>query len=185
MPAAGIVGDPMRFDEALLRAIDWALSPDEKKRPQSVAELRAVLSGLEAAAATATGHSTGDTRTVPGHAPDAPSTARTGPVAISPETLKRNVLGTVMFLDLVGYAAQPISQQVALKTHLNEVLAKALRGINPSTRVILDTSDGIATCFLGDPEEALQSALLLRDLLLQKYRQLLAVRIGLHSVRCG
>ncbi|MBK8073893.1 MAG: serine/threonine protein kinase [Ramlibacter sp.] len=185
MPAAGIVGDPMRFDEALLRAIDWALSPDEKKRPQSVAELRAVLSGLEAAAATATGHSTGDTRTVPGHAPDAPSTARTGPVAISPETLKRNVLGTVMFLDLVGYAAQPISQQVALKTHLNEVLAKALRGINPSTRVILDTSDGIATCFLGDPEEALQSALLLRDLLLQKYRQLLAVRIGCTSVRCG
>lgn len=84
---------------------------------------------------------------------------------------ERNVLGTVMFLDLVGYAAQPISQQVALKTHLNEVLAKALRGINPSTRVIVeDTSDGIATCFLGDPR-ALQSALLLRDLLLQKYRQ--------------
>ena len=45
---------------------------------------------------------------------------------------------------------------------------------------MIDTGDGAATCFLGDPEEALQSALLLRGLLLQKYGQMLSVRIGLH-----
>jgi hypothetical protein len=45
---------------------------------------------------------------------------------------------------------------------------------------MIDTGDGAAICFLGDPEEALQSALLLRDLLTQKYGRKLSLRVGLH-----
>lgn len=38
-----------RYSERLLRAIDWALTPDETDRPKSVSQLRAVLTGEVAA----------------------------------------------------------------------------------------------------------------------------------------
>ncbi|MGC1172879.1 adenylate/guanylate cyclase domain-containing protein, partial [Polaromonas sp.] len=98
----------------------------------------------------------------------------------SAENLRKNVLGTVMFLDLVAYSKHSIDQQVALKERFNELMTKALKGVAEASRIVIDTGDGAATCFLGDPEEALQSALLLRGLLLQKYGQMLSVRIGLH-----
>ena len=37
-----------RYSERLLRAIDWALAPDERERPKSVSQFRAVLTGEEA-----------------------------------------------------------------------------------------------------------------------------------------
>jgi serine/threonine protein kinase len=43
MPGALTVGDHTRFRAEFLTAIDWALSPFEDKRPQSVAEWRAKL----------------------------------------------------------------------------------------------------------------------------------------------
>ncbi|MDO9357991.1 MAG: adenylate/guanylate cyclase domain-containing protein [Polaromonas sp.] len=97
-----------------------------------------------------------------------------------PENLRRNVLGTVMSLHLVAYARHPADQQVALKQRFNELLAKALKGVPQASHIVIDTGDGAATCFLGDPEEALQSALLLRGLLMQKYGNMLSVRFGLH-----
>jgi class 3 adenylate cyclase len=86
----------------------------------------------------------------------------------------------VMFLDLVAYSRHSIDQQVALKERFNELITKALKGVPQASRIVIDTGDGAATCFLGDPEEALQSALLLRSLLMQKYGQMLSVRIGVH-----
>jgi serine/threonine protein kinase len=44
MPTARALGEG-RYGERLLRAIDWALTPDEAERPRSVAEFKAVLSG--------------------------------------------------------------------------------------------------------------------------------------------
>jgi class 3 adenylate cyclase len=52
--------------------------------------------------------------------------------------------------------------------------------VKESSRIMIDTGDGAAICFLGDPEEALQSALLLRDLLVHKYGRKLSLRVGLH-----
>ncbi|MDI1275338.1 adenylate/guanylate cyclase domain-containing protein [Polaromonas sp.] len=94
--------------------------------------------------------------------------------------LRRNVLGTLMFLRLVTSSKRPVGQQMALGERFNELIGKALKGVAESSRIVTDTGDGVAICFLGDPEEALQSAQLLRGLLLQKYGQLLALRIGLH-----
>ena len=51
MPRAAEVADAMYFGSDVLRAIDWALSPDEKDRPQSVAEFRNALLGHHTAAA--------------------------------------------------------------------------------------------------------------------------------------
>ncbi|MDI1341833.1 adenylate/guanylate cyclase domain-containing protein [Polaromonas sp.] len=92
---------------------------------------------------------------------------------------RRHVLGTAMFLKLVTPSKHPRDQPLALRDRFNELIGKALRGTE-SSRIVTDTGDGVAICFFGDPEEALQSALLLRGLLLQKYGHLLAVRIGLH-----
>ena len=44
MPAAVKVGEG-KYPMSLLRAIDWAMKVDERERPQSVAEMRAVLAG--------------------------------------------------------------------------------------------------------------------------------------------
>jgi class 3 adenylate cyclase len=90
------------------------------------------------------------------------------------------VLGTIMFLDLVSYSTYSVDQQVVIKSLFNELITKAIGGVKESSRIMIDTGDGAAICFLGDPEEALQSALLLRDLLVQKYGRKLSLRVGLH-----
>ncbi|MBC7434454.1 MAG: hypothetical protein H7332_00130 [Bdellovibrionales bacterium] len=107
-----------------------------------------------------------------------------GPPALQPaaltDSLRRTVMATVVFVDLVGYAAHSAAHQVMLKTRFNELLAKAVRGVDDSSRIIMGTNEGAAICFLGDPEEALESALLMRDLVLHKYRGALLLRLGLH-----
>ena len=70
-----------------------------------------------------------------------------------------------MFLDLVGYSVRSEDDQAALKKLFNELTAKALRGVPVDSRIALDTGDCAAIVFMGDPEEALHSAMLLRDLL--------------------
>jgi len=183
MPKAVDIGNAAVFGDALLRAIDWALSPNEARRPQNVAELRAALAGAPAVQATqamAASRVSPDTRSGPDSDVLAfAANARSFPGS-SAENLRKNVLGTVMFLDLVAYSKHSIDQQVVLKERFNELIIKALKGVAEASRIVIDTGDGAATCFLGDPEEALQSALLLRGLLLQKYGQMLSVRIGLH-----
>ncbi|MFI5445645.1 protein kinase [Polaromonas sp. UC242_47] len=173
MPGALALGHAASFGEGVLRAIDWALSLDEAGRPQNVAELRAVLVGVAAVSPAAPGSKPGSgalafaasAQTTPGHSTESP---------------RKNVLGTVMYINLVAKSRRSIEQHVELKARFNELILKALKGVPEASRIVIDTPDGAATCFLGDPEEALQSAQLLRDLLLQKYGQLLSLRIGLH-----
>ena len=93
---------------------------------------------------------------------------------------RKNLLCTIMFLDLIGYSVRSVDDQVALKKLFNELIGKALKGVDESSRIAIDTGDGAAICFLGDPEEALHSAMLLRDLLGQRYGNHLSVRVGLH-----
>jgi serine/threonine protein kinase len=173
MAPAADTGDKTQFGTVVLRAIDWALTPDETRRPQTVADFRAKLQGSE------------NTVTSPllvGQAPRPEGGAQRADQSAPsrPESMRRNVMATIMFLDLVSFSVHSVSHQVQLKTYLNEMVNKAVRGIPESTRIAIDTGDGAAICFLGDPEEALQCALLLRDLLVQKYRNTLAVRMGLH-----
>lgn len=184
MQKAVDIGDTAVFGAALLRAIDWALSPNEARRPQNVAELRQALADAPPMSAPApllpTDSQPADLRSGPDSDVLAfAASARSFPGS-SAQNIRKNVLGTVMFLDLVAYSKHSIDQQVALKERFNNLITKALKGVAEASRIVIDTGDGAATCFLGDPEEALQSALLLRGLLLQKYGQMLSVRIGLH-----
>lgn len=174
MPKAADVGSRAAFGEPLLKAIDWALSPHEKDRPQNVAALREAMRKSEfAPTELRTQLNTQlQTQVMDG----ARSISRAG----GEDHSRKNVMGTIMFLDLVGYSKRSVDQQVAIKTQFNELVSKAIDGVDTSSRIMLDTGDGAAICFLGDPEEALVSARLLRDLLLQKYSQKLSLRVGLH-----
>ena len=80
----------------------------------------------------------------------------------SPEPGHRTFIATVVFLDIVGYSERPVLQQVELKTRLNALVASVLEHVPAADRMMLDTGDGAALCFLGDPEDALFAASNLR-----------------------
>jgi class 3 adenylate cyclase len=99
------------------------------------------------------------------------------------ERSNRTWLCTVVFLDMVGYSNTPVSQQIAMKEQLNTFIARAIEPVATNDRLILDTGDGAALCFIGDPEDALFAALNLRNALIdQQHAQTvpLLVRIGIN-----
>ncbi len=80
----------------------------------------------------------------------------------SPEPGHRTFIATVVFIDIVGYSERLVTQQVELKTRLNGLVAGVLEHVPVTDRMMLDTGDGAALCFLGDPEDALFAASNLR-----------------------
>ncbi|MBC7602931.1 MAG: protein kinase [Ramlibacter sp.] len=171
MIPATAMADAGIFGQELLEAIDWAVRPDEGRRPQSVAFFRAAIQGSEAVhGAQVDFELEPGTRTAV--SPPAGNTAASA-------AARKTMLCTIMFLDLIGYSQRSGDDQVAVKKMFNDLLSRALKGQPEDMRIALDTGDGAAICFLGDPEEALQCAMLLRDLMNQR-RAILTVRIGLH-----
>lgn len=95
----------------------------------------------------------------------------------------RTWLCSVVFLDIVGYTQRPVAQQIEMKEHLQKLISDALAGVVESDRILVDTGDGAALCFLGDPEEALFVAINLRDVLAVKAergRTPFTARIGIN-----
>src|SRR3972149_4357931 len=87
----------------------------------------------------------------------------------------------VLFMDIVEYSRKPVSGQIALKECFNAILSNAIRDVPANERIILDTGDGAAICFLGDADVALKVALLLREGLLSEAAHTdppLLVRLG-------
>ncbi len=87
----------------------------------------------------------------------------------------RTLICSVVFLDIVEYSKKPVEEQIQLKQAFNEMLTVALERIAPRDRIILDTGDGAAVTFPGDPEDALFTAISIRDSL-----QALPVRMGIN-----
>ena len=69
-----------------------------------------------------------------------------------------NRMCSVVFADIVEYSQKLVSQQVTLKTRFSAFLAAALAHTASADRLVVDTGDGAALCFLGDPEDALFTA---------------------------
>jgi class 3 adenylate cyclase len=80
------------------------------------------------------------------------------------ESSSRTLVCSVLFLDIVEYSRKPVAEQLQLKQLFNAVLAKALDQVAASDRIILDTGDGAAVTFMGDPEDALFAAMSVRDM---------------------
>lgn len=74
----------------------------------------------------------------------------------------RTLVTSVLFLDIVGYSKKSVAEQMSVKQVFNDALVKALKPIAPQDRVILDTGDGAAVTFLGNPEDALFAGLILQ-----------------------
>ena len=97
--------------------------------------------------------------------------------------LDRTWMGTVVFMDIVNYSSRSVELQIKLKTRFNGYLAKVLQDVPESDRVILDTGDGAAICFLGAPEAAMFAALHLCEAFVLDAREQqpgLFVRIGIN-----
>jgi class 3 adenylate cyclase len=76
----------------------------------------------------------------------------------------RTLVCSVLFIDLVEYSKKSVVDQFDIKRTFNGMLAEALDVLQRRDRVIVDTGDGAAVVFLGDPEDALVVGLAMREL---------------------
>jgi len=75
----------------------------------------------------------------------------------------RTWMASVLFLDIIGYSKVPVNQQLDIKVHFNELVTKQIGSLDPNDCIRLDTGDGVAICYLGDPEKMYAIACYLRD----------------------
>lgn len=100
-----------------------------------------------------------------------------------PYQTNRTWLCSVLFMDIVNYSSQSVELQIKWKERFNNYLGEAIKNVPEADRVILDTGDGAAICFLGAPEAAMFAALdIWHFLLLDEPEQnpQLRVRTGIH-----
>jgi class 3 adenylate cyclase len=97
------------------------------------------------------------------------------------ESSSRTLVCSVLFLDIAEYSKKAVADQLQLKQAFNLVLAKALEQVAPRDRIILDTGDGAAVTFMGDPEDALFAAMSVRDMATTvSHGERLPVRLGVN-----
>jgi class 3 adenylate cyclase len=78
------------------------------------------------------------------------------------ENPNRTLVCSVLFLDIEGYSRKSVSEELSLKRHFNSILTDALSHVGMDGRIVLDTGDGAAVCFLSDPEDSLFAAINVR-----------------------
>ena len=71
------------------------------------------------------------------------------------QKMDRTWLCSVLFMDIVNYSSRSVDTQMKWKARFNGYLGEANRDVPESDRVILDTGDSAAVCFLGAPEVAM------------------------------
>ncbi len=99
------------------------------------------------------------------------------------QTTNRTFICSVVFLDIVECTKNPVNEQIQLKSRFNAILAEAIKDVAVNDRIILDTGDGAAIGFLGDPEDALFVALSIRDAIIGEdisLKPLLSARTGIN-----
>lgn len=95
----------------------------------------------------------------------------------------RTWMCSILFLDIVNYSSQSVQLQMAWKRRFNHYLEAALGEVPEPERVILDTGDGAAICFLGGPDTAMVPALKLRSFFVGDERaqhSAMLVRMGIN-----
>jgi class 3 adenylate cyclase len=100
-------------------------------------------------------------------------------MSITPN-LNRTVICSIVFVDIVGYSKKTVARQLAMKGWFNDLLSDALRHVAQTERIILDTGDGAAICFPGDPEDALFATNSLRVAIAEHDYPEFALRIGVN-----
>jgi len=101
---------------------------------------------------------------------------------MNPRT-NRTFICSVLFLDIVEYSKQPVMEQIQQRNLFNHFLSEMIKDIAVNDRIIIDTGDGAAIGFLGDPEDALFVAMGIRDSILnedQHTNPSLSIRMGIN-----
>jgi len=96
------------------------------------------------------------------------------------EQPSRTLVCSIVFLDIVEYSTKPVAEQLLFKQAFNKLLSSALENVSARDRVVLDTGDGAAITFLGDPEDALFVAMSLRAAARAEATGAIAIRIGIN-----
>ncbi|MBT3206119.1 MAG: hypothetical protein HOM14_03040 [Gammaproteobacteria bacterium] len=75
----------------------------------------------------------------------------------------RTWLATVLFMDIVSYSVTDVNQQLKVKLHFQDLVLNELNKLDETETIRLDTGDGMAICYLGDPEQIYPVARKLRE----------------------
>lgn len=168
VPAAR-AGDAATFGAPLLRAIDWGLEPHEARRPRTVADFRRVFMPAPASARGP----------LAGGAPVQAPTVR----ASGASEERRTIVCSVLYAQIDRSLDLDTARRLAVKSELDDALARAARSVDADSRLIHDTADGAALCLLGEPEDACVVAQRLRKLALGEDGEGLRQGINLGPVR--
>ena len=141
MPAAARIGNAAVFGSGLLNAIDWALKPDESARPRDVATFRRACIAPPAG---------GEGLAEPPL--DAPL-----PLGLSAAAEARTFVAAVLFAD-VAMAPEGSPMRTEGRSRLARLITQAVAPVPPTTRLAVNTKEGCAICYVGDPEDALRAA---------------------------
>lgn len=98
------------------------------------------------------------------------------------ENANRTFVCSILFLDIIEYSKRSVADQIRQKERFNADLSQAISQVAVDDRIILDTGDGAALSFLGDPEDAMFVALGMRDAVISRDArgEPLAVRFGIN-----
>ena len=94
--------------------------------------------------------------------------------------VNKTAICSVVFLDIVEYSKKSVAEQIKLKNQFNTLISLAIKNVPITDRIILDTGDGAAISFLGDPEDALLTAMKLREAVLSEQEIPFFLRIGIN-----
>lgn len=86
-----------------------------------------------------------------------------GALPIMAEESGRTLVCSVLFVNIVAYSKKAVAEQYEIKRRFNGMVAGALELLKRRDRVIVDTGDGAAIVFLGDPEDALVVGVVMRE----------------------
>lgn len=86
-------------------------------------------------------------------------------LSIMEDNANKTLVCSVLFLDIVEYSNKSVSEQLRLKQRFNAALVRALRQVAAADRIVLDTGDGAAICFLGSPETPIFVSMEVRDII--------------------
>jgi hypothetical protein len=95
----------------------------------------------------------------------------------------RTWLCSVLCVEIIRYADQPVNQQATWKGRFDSYLAQLLKQVPEADRVIIASGGVVVVCFVGDPDAAVSSALGLVGTLLSeedRHDDGMRVRVGLH-----
>lgn len=79
------------------------------------------------------------------------------------EEAEGGVAASVVCLRMPDFAPQPVAEQLVLKEKLAAAVGKAVDAVAADDRIVLDTPEGVAIVWLGEPEQALAIARSARD----------------------